>query len=251
MGLIRSTFEESVADKILRIPLGRLEHGDIVMWRGEPSEAFSMRSAYKLLLDSNRDSQFTVLQNATKGFYRKLWNLSLTTKQKITTWKISWNFLPTLVNLYNRRIEVQLVGVQRRSTMCFGTALKTCCVLWVIWNERNKSLHEGFKNFRRWAAEAVGKYIMKLDGLSSHVLTRKCAISKWIPFIDPFIQINFNAAFDLKEYRSGSSVVVRDDRGDVIISKSTLHGGSVPIRGGSTCVLSSGNVGQEHGSQYG
>lgn len=108
MGLIRSTVEESVADKILRIPLGWLEHEDIVVWRGEPSEAFSMRSAYKLLLDSNRDSQFTVLQNATKGFYRKLWNLSLTARQKITTWKISWNFLPTLVNLYHRRIEVQL-----------------------------------------------------------------------------------------------------------------------------------------------
>ncbi|MBA0725584.1 hypothetical protein Golax_022159 [Gossypium laxum] len=153
-----------------------------------------MRSAYKLLLDSNRDSQFRVLQNATKGFYRKLWNLSLTTKQKITTWKISWNFLPTLVNLYNRRIEVQLAcprcgrgpeTINHVFRDCpnglNGMCRKTCCVLWVTWNERNKSLHEGFKNFRRWAAEAVGKYIMKLDGLSSH-------------------------------YRSGSSVVVRDDR---------------------------------------
>lgn len=71
-------------------------------------------------------------------------------------------------------------------------------------------------NFRRWAADAVGKYIMKLDGLSSHVLTRKYAISKWIPPIDPFIRINFNPAFDPKEYRSGSGVVIRDDRGDVI-----------------------------------
>ncbi|PPD95355.1 hypothetical protein GOBAR_DD07629 [Gossypium barbadense] len=106
-------------------------------------------------------------------------------------------------------------------------------------------------NFRRWAADAVGKYIMKLDGLSSHVLTRKYAISKWIPPIDPFIRINFNAAFDPKECRSGSGVVIRDDRGDVIISKSTLHGGSVPIRRGSTCVLLSGKIGQEHGSQYG
>lgn len=47
-------------------------------------------------------------------------------------------------------------------------------------------------------------------------ITRKYAISKWIPPIDPFIRINFNPAFDPKEYRSGSGVVIRDDRGDVI-----------------------------------
>ncbi|MBA0582116.1 hypothetical protein Gorai_024267, partial [Gossypium raimondii] len=40
VGLIRSTFEESVEDKILRIPLARLEHEDVVMWRGEPSGVF-------------------------------------------------------------------------------------------------------------------------------------------------------------------------------------------------------------------
>ncbi|MBA0591713.1 hypothetical protein Gorai_008716, partial [Gossypium raimondii] len=40
-GLIKGTFEESVAEKILRLPLARLEHEDMLVWRGEPSGVFS------------------------------------------------------------------------------------------------------------------------------------------------------------------------------------------------------------------
>lgn len=47
LGLIKDTFEESVIDKILRIPLARLEHEDMLVWKGEPSGVFSVRSGYK------------------------------------------------------------------------------------------------------------------------------------------------------------------------------------------------------------
>ncbi|MBA0761274.1 hypothetical protein Gotri_023945, partial [Gossypium trilobum] len=115
VGLIRSTFEESVEDKILRIPLARLEHEDVSCGEANLQES-------------------------------------------------SW---------------------------------KTCCALWVTWNERNKALHEGTKNSGQWVVEAVGKYIMELDGLVNH----------WLEMT-----------------------------GSVIISKSMLHGGNVSVRGRSTCV---------------
>ncbi|MBA0753740.1 hypothetical protein Gogos_005518 [Gossypium gossypioides] len=46
---------------------------------------------------------------------------------------------------------------------------KICCVMWVTWNERNKALHEGIKNSGRWAAEAVGKYLMELEELRTRI----------------------------------------------------------------------------------
>ncbi|KAB2039427.1 hypothetical protein ES319_D02G008500v1, partial [Gossypium barbadense] len=75
--LIRNTFVGSVVEKILRIPLAVKEHEDLIVWRGELTGIFSMRSACKLLLENNHDLHITNLQNATKAFYKKLWNLNL------------------------------------------------------------------------------------------------------------------------------------------------------------------------------
>ncbi|MBA0726401.1 hypothetical protein Golax_002232, partial [Gossypium laxum] len=47
--LIINTFSAADVARILQIPLATERHDDIVVWRGEPSGEFSIRSAYKLL----------------------------------------------------------------------------------------------------------------------------------------------------------------------------------------------------------
>ncbi|KAG8493168.1 hypothetical protein CXB51_010544 [Gossypium anomalum] len=39
-----------------------------------------------------------------KQFYKRLWYLDLPSKVKITSWRISCNFLPTFNNLHYRRL---------------------------------------------------------------------------------------------------------------------------------------------------
>lgn len=41
--------------RILRLLLASMEHEDMLVLRGEPSGEFSVRSGYKLLLDSTTD----------------------------------------------------------------------------------------------------------------------------------------------------------------------------------------------------
>ncbi|MBA0781797.1 hypothetical protein Gotri_002683 [Gossypium trilobum] len=121
--LIRDTFKDCVADKILRIPLARLEHEDIVVWRGGPSGVFSVKSAYKLLLDG----------------------------------------------------------------------------------------------------ESIGKYIKELDEVGERMLTRNCTVPEWVPTRDPFFCFNFDASYDPKEFTSGSGLVARNIRGEILVTKSMLH----------------------------
>nr|KJB80247.1 hypothetical protein B456_013G088900 [Gossypium raimondii] len=45
-----------------------------------------------------------------------------------------------------------------------------------------------------------------------------------VPPADPFIRINFDTTFDQKEFRSSSGVIVKNERGEVLLTKSTLHG---------------------------
>ncbi|KAA3471032.1 reverse transcriptase [Gossypium australe] len=98
-----NTFPEGTTNLILRIPLALEPHEDLLTWSGKSSGEFSVRIAYKLLQD--RDSIAYALQNNYKDFYRKLWRLDLPSKIKILIWKISWNYLPTRVNLSFRNLS--------------------------------------------------------------------------------------------------------------------------------------------------
>ncbi|KAA3464145.1 reverse transcriptase [Gossypium australe] len=102
--LVKDTFVEVDAARILRIPLASNPHEDFLAWGGEASGEFSVRSAYKLLQNSEDNPRAYALQTSYRKLYRKLWLLNLPTKIKITVWKISWHFLPTRVNLQHRRL---------------------------------------------------------------------------------------------------------------------------------------------------
>ncbi|MBA0575583.1 hypothetical protein Golob_023901, partial [Gossypium lobatum] len=53
--LIRNTFQPVIAEKILQIPLAETVQEDFQVWRGEPTGEFFVRSAYKLLQETNLD----------------------------------------------------------------------------------------------------------------------------------------------------------------------------------------------------
>ncbi|KAA3466682.1 reverse transcriptase [Gossypium australe] len=98
--VIRHTFAADEADRILRIPLAKVPHEDFRAWSGEQSGEFLVKSAYKLL--QSFDPRAYAVQNVYKEFYRKLWKLP--TKVKIFVWKVSWNYLPTRVNLFHKKL---------------------------------------------------------------------------------------------------------------------------------------------------
>lgn len=99
-------FQPDVAKKILKIPLAETEHKDFQVWRGELTGDFSFRSAYKLLHESTLDPNNLILHIETKDFYSKLWKLQILSKIKMTIWRISWNFIPSFINLKIKRVVV-------------------------------------------------------------------------------------------------------------------------------------------------
>ena len=90
------TFQVDIAQKILKIPLAETDSEDLRVWKGEATGEFSVRSAYKLLQEDVL-SPNNLLQSELKEFYRKLWNLQLPSKILLLVWRISWNYMPTLV----------------------------------------------------------------------------------------------------------------------------------------------------------
>lgn len=70
---------------------------------------FTVCSVYKLLLQGNfnNPNNYNPIDNTT--CYKKLWNLNLPFKIKITAWKTTFSYLPTLVNLRTKRLTTEAV----------------------------------------------------------------------------------------------------------------------------------------------
>ncbi|KAA3485207.1 reverse transcriptase [Gossypium australe] len=129
------------------------------------------------------DPSAYALQLFYSDFYKKLWCMDLPTKIKIYVWKVSWNYIPT----------------------------------------GNARIHEKRSRSGKEIAAFTRNYVTELDGANPKVVKISKVASRWQHPPYQTVKINFDGAFDMKEQISASGVVVRDDKGSVIASKSRLH----------------------------
>lgn len=95
-----NTFELMDVERILWIPLTKFPHEDVMVWSGEASSIFSIRNAYKPLQRGSPN----FIQTTSMYYYKKLWNMDIPAKIKITIWWITNEFIPTRSNLFKQRI---------------------------------------------------------------------------------------------------------------------------------------------------
>ncbi|KAA3457378.1 reverse transcriptase [Gossypium australe] len=120
--------------------LAVVEHDDFQVWRGEHSGEFTVRSAYQLLQKVTTDPNELLLQTKSKKFYRKLWNLQLPSKVRITIWRFTWNFIPTLRNLKTRRVVHDSVCPRcRNAEKDSNHVLKKCPTSKELWQNLSLS----------------------------------------------------------------------------------------------------------------
>lgn len=54
--VVKNTHTHNDAARIFRVPLAKEAHDDLLVWRGEPTWEFLVRSVYKMLLKGTTDS---------------------------------------------------------------------------------------------------------------------------------------------------------------------------------------------------
>ncbi|KAA3466579.1 reverse transcriptase [Gossypium australe] len=244
--LLESTFSEDIAEKIRRIPLVEEPHDDRLAWRGEASGEFTVRSAYKLLQGINMDPRAYAVQADYKKFYKKLWLLHLPTKIKITTWKISWNYLPTRTNMQHRKLSNVVIcprcgqGVENinhlfrecpisRSWLIWVFEVTSipqremfCCALWAIWGDRNKLVHEKVSRSGKEIARFINCYVSKIKGVEEKLPKSHSEVQKWKRPLRNAIKVNFDAAFDTNCKKSAVGIVARNSEGEILVSLSKI-----------------------------
>ncbi|MBA0762016.1 hypothetical protein Gotri_024576 [Gossypium trilobum] len=174
--VITDTFSDVDAAKILRIPLAKEPHEDVM--------------------------------TTSKGFYRKLQSLNLPSKIKITIWRISKNFIPTLSNMYYKRLVANAIcprcggGVEMTDHV-----FRSCPASKDVWKlVGNKRVHENSAKPGREVANFIQSYIKELEGIEERGLTRGVISAKLEPPSGVCIKINFDADFDWAHSRSRSVI---------------------------------------------
>ncbi|KAA3485049.1 reverse transcriptase [Gossypium australe] len=235
--VIEGTFLEEDSARILRIPLAEIPHAKFLVWGGEGSGEFSIRSAYKLLQTMENHPRAYALQSDYKKFYKKLWLLNLLIKMKITIWRITWNYLPTKANMQHRGLvndaSCPWCG---EGTEMIDHLFRECPVTVEVWSElllqelctlgnmggKNARIHKKQISTSKDIRNFVNNYITEIDGLESRKQIEIKEEKVWRCPPRGSIKINFDGAFDERINISVSGIVARNDEGSILFSCSEI-----------------------------
>ncbi|MBA0743914.1 hypothetical protein Gogos_006565, partial [Gossypium gossypioides] len=84
-------------------------------------------------------------------------------------------------------------------------------------SSRNKLVHEGKISTGKVILDCISRYLCELDEIEQNVHTRSNASVRWKTLIGTDMKINFDAAFDLNQARSGPGVVARNALGETLL----------------------------------
>lgn len=73
VSLVREVFASEEADRILNIPLSRSVRSNLLVWHGDPSGSYTVRSGYLLLRSSNTGgASSSLILEATRSMFTNL-----------------------------------------------------------------------------------------------------------------------------------------------------------------------------------
>ncbi|MBA0626635.1 hypothetical protein Godav_004268 [Gossypium davidsonii] len=215
--LIEATFPAEISEKIFCIPLAKEPHDDFLVWRGESSGEFTVRSAYKLLQSFENDPRAYALQNESRNFYRNIWLLNLPPKLKIIEELL---FLEVLQAPYMDFVQWLTWVFEKNSP---NQRRIFCCALWAIWGERNKRVHEKTNRSGKEIAFFIKRYISELNEIEAKVPQVKIGGREWKHPPGQFVKVNFDAAYDGNLQQSAAGIVARDSEGNTLLSCIEIH----------------------------
>lgn len=104
---IHALFDAQVAQEILSTPISIQPQQDKLIWMGNKSGTYSVKSGYNRVCAKADDpdlNRATTSYQPPRSLWNRLWAIPIPPKIKFFLWSICQNTLPTKENLYKRRI---------------------------------------------------------------------------------------------------------------------------------------------------
>ncbi|KAK5775147.1 hypothetical protein PVK06_043016 [Gossypium arboreum] len=95
--------------------------------------------------------------------------------------------------------------------------------LWFIWSSRNKLIHEKKSETGTELSQKAQRYMAELEGLTERMSTLNTDRSHSQREANTRVTIQFNAAFDKRDFKSALSLVVWAQSGELLETKTVLN----------------------------
>ncbi|KAA3458125.1 reverse transcriptase [Gossypium australe] len=216
--LIRDTFAGDIVEKILQIPLAELAHEDLQVWRGELTEEFSVRSAYKLLQYSSQDPNDALCPRCrlAEEDGRHLFQQCPATIEIWNQLNLSWVQIHNNLSMWDRLTWIFKKGCNEQIRLF-------CCGLWFIWFSRNSLLYERKLLTGAEIVRKITSYVSELEALRVGNGLPRILESSFQIHSRGRVMIQFDAAFDGQVHKSATGLLVRDEEGVILASKAIIH----------------------------
>ena len=100
-------FERHTCDDILRIPLNNLHGNDVLIWKENKAQRFTVKTAHgvaqRLLNPTGGDHS---MAGTNEWVWKSVWALNTPPKVRNFPWKACSNVLPTHDNLHKKKLQV-------------------------------------------------------------------------------------------------------------------------------------------------
>ncbi|KAE8702096.1 hypothetical protein F3Y22_tig00110503pilonHSYRG00799 [Hibiscus syriacus] len=218
IGLVRGIFVESEADLILNIHIPLMALEDCLVWSGEWSGVFTVRSGYKLLI--NIDSGTNLSQES----YKKIWENKCHQKIKHQMWRFTRDFVPTKMNLFHKRVinnprcttlvesNEHVIRDYWFAGLIWGKHGEILTIVWTLWSSRNKLYHEGKVIPTRQLASFIRAHCKEfVEGSQALQPSFLMTEVNWSPPSPSKVKTNFDASFLHSSKEAWSGVVIKDE----------------------------------------
>ena len=119
----------------MRIPLPRSPKMDEVYWHFDKKGMYTVKSGYQIALRLKYPDIPSTLEDWS-FYWKAIWRLELPEKTKIFLWRATQNMLPTMENLWKKKVIASpLCQICRRSVETVSHALIECKAAGKIWKQ--------------------------------------------------------------------------------------------------------------------
>jgi hypothetical protein len=183
--LIQSIFLPSEAAHICSIALSPGNQPDKLIWRGNSSGLFSVRSAYHLEKERrSRDSGESSSASISSETWRRIWNLKVPGVVRNFIWRMCHNLLPTKVNLFQRKIVPDtlcpMCGIEPETS---GHIIWNCDSSKAVWMECGRRIQklslatdDGLGLFESWMGKLEQEELNFVSCMARRIWLRRNSV---------------------------------------------------------------------------
>ncbi|KAK0584046.1 hypothetical protein LWI29_006910 [Acer saccharum] len=235
---------------VLSIPISWHGGEDYLAWHFDKHGEYSVHSGYQLAI-SQQVSESSSTSDQSQQWWNRMWSLHIPPKVKIFIWRAYGNALPSLQNLWQRKVVSSPRGAAA-DVLMFVSSIHSdedlgsfCMLAWAIWGNRNSLYNTGKCKPSELMASSAAPLLAEFQRSKRAIIPIIPSVQirggpNWLAPPPGQLKINTAATLRSNGLAIGVGVEIRDEKGLVVVARSKQLPGNFTAEIGELIALREG-----------